>query len=140
MDNNGYSITVADVTIVLSKLVGDLGSHCHMAPTGVLFDFDRSTLTPESEQVGAIMARDATLRLEVQGAIPMDSAATLTTSQCPKRARSVVVRLTQHGVVVDRLLARGYGKTRPFAFNSTDEGRARNRRVEIANLARKAKS
>jgi hypothetical protein len=97
-------------------------------------------LTAESEQVGAIIARDATLRLEVRGAIPMDSAATLTTSQCPKRAWSVVVWLTQHGVVVDRLLAHGYGKTGPVAFNSTDEGRARNRRVEIANLARKAKS
>ena len=51
------------------------------------------------------------------------------------RAHSVVVWLTDHDVAADRLDARGYGKTRPIASNDTDEGRAQNRRVEIANPA-----
>jgi OOP family OmpA-OmpF porin len=51
----------------------------------------------------------------------------------------VVVWLSQHGVGPARLSARGYGKTRPVAANTTDEGRARNRRVEIANLTCHAK-
>jgi hypothetical protein len=71
MDNNGYSITVADATIMLSKLAADLGSNCHLALTGVLFDFDKSTLKPESDpvlqQVGAMMGKDPALRLEIQG-------------------------------------------------------------------------
>jgi flagellar motor protein MotB len=39
----------------------------------------------------------------------------------------------------DRLTSQGYGKTRPVADNNSDEGRAKNRRVEIANTACQAK-
>jgi OOP family OmpA-OmpF porin len=49
------------------------------------------------------------------------------------RANAVVTWLTQHGVAADRLAPKGYGKTKPVADNGTDEGRARNRRVEIAD-------
>jgi OOP family OmpA-OmpF porin len=55
------------------------------------------------------------------------------------RARSVVSWLTRRGVAPNRLTARGYGKTRPVASNDTDEGSARSRRVEVANLACKTK-
>jgi hypothetical protein len=41
--------------------------------------------------------------------------------------------LTQHGVAAARLTAKGYGKTQPVADNNSDEGRMRNRRVEIAD-------
>jgi outer membrane protein OmpA-like peptidoglycan-associated protein len=47
--------------------------------------------------------------------------------------------LITNGVPADRLLAQGYGKTRSVASNTTDEGRARNRRVEIANQACKVR-
>jgi outer membrane protein OmpA-like peptidoglycan-associated protein len=41
--------------------------------------------------------------------------------------------LTQHGVAAARMTAKGYGKTMPVADNKTDEGRMKNRRVEIAD-------
>ena len=40
---------------------------------------------------------------------------------------------TQHGVAAERLTATGYGKSKPVADNGGDEGRAKNRRVEIAD-------
>jgi outer membrane protein OmpA-like peptidoglycan-associated protein len=49
------------------------------------------------------------------------------------RARSVMAWLTQHGVAAARMTAKGYGKTMPIADNGTDEGRMKNRRVEIAD-------
>src|SRR5579872_6919776 len=49
------------------------------------------------------------------------------------RANSVMIWLTQHGVAAGRMTAKGYGKTRPVADNNNDEGRMKNRRVEIAD-------
>jgi outer membrane protein OmpA-like peptidoglycan-associated protein len=141
--NDGYCISVADATISAGKFAADLGSQCHLALTGVLFDFDKSTLKPESDavlqQVSAVMAKDPALRLEVQGHTDAVGSDAYNQPLSEARARSVVIWLTQHGVATPRLSAHGYGKTRPVASNATDEGRARNRRVEIANLTCHAK-
>lgn len=51
-----------------------------------------------------------------------------------ERARSVSIWLVEHGVSRDRLEVRGYGETAPIGDNSTPEGRARNRRVEIVRI------
>lgn len=54
------------------------------------------------------------------------------------RARAVMAWLVAHGVEPRRLSARGYGETRPIAENTSDEGRARNRRVEFLITRRAA--
>jgi len=51
-----------------------------------------------------------------------------------KRAKAVMSYLINRGISADRLVAKGYGKTRPVASNNTAEGRAQNRRVEITPL------
>ena len=48
------------------------------------------------------------------------------------RARSVMAWVIAHGIAPARLSAKGYGKSMPVASNDNDEGRAKNRRVEIA--------
>lgn len=52
------------------------------------------------------------------------------------RAASVLIRLTERGVAPERLSAAGYGGFQPVADNSTPEGRAQNRRVDIVILNR----
>jgi outer membrane protein OmpA-like peptidoglycan-associated protein len=132
-----YSITVADATIAQNRLAADLASKCHLALTGVLFDFNKSTLKPESDtvlrQVAALVIQDRDLKLEIQGHTDNVGSDAYNQPLSEARAHSVVTWLTQHDVGPARLTARGYGKTTPIATNATDEGRAQNRRVEIAN-------
>jgi len=51
-----------------------------------------------------------------------------------QRAGAVVAWLVKNGIAGSRLTAVGVGDTRPVADNKTEEGRARNRRVELAKL------
>lgn len=50
------------------------------------------------------------------------------------RAKSVMSYLVMRGISADRLVARGYGETQPIASNDTEEGRYKNRRVEVVPL------
>ena len=51
-----------------------------------------------------------------------------------RRAGAVMNWLANHGVNRDQMTARGYGESRPIADNSTADGRAQNRRVEILRI------
>jgi OmpA-OmpF porin, OOP family len=130
-----YSLNVADVGVV--DLGATLAKACHVALYGVLFDFNKSTLQPSSDAAlqpaADIMAADKTLKLEVQGHTDNVGNDAYNQTLSEARAKAVATWLTQHGVAADRLTAKGYGKTKPVADNGSDEGRAKNRRVEIAD-------
>lgn len=51
-----------------------------------------------------------------------------------RRAKKIVDELVRRGIGADRFLYKGWGGTRPVADNQTEEGRAKNRRVEITIL------
>jgi OmpA-OmpF porin, OOP family len=114
-----------------------LSASCHVALVGVLFDFNKSTLQPASDgiltQVSTLMKANPSLNVEIQGHTDNVGADAYNQTLSEARARSVMTWLTQHGVAAARLTARGYGKTQPVADNNSDEGRMRNRRVEIAD-------
>ena len=136
-NNDGYDIRVADAGAATTDLGSDLAKNCHVAMYGVLFDFNKSTLQPASDpvlqQINSLLTKDATLKLEIQGHTDNVGGDAYNQTLSEARARAVVAWLTQHGVAAGRLTAKGYGKTVPIADNSTDEGRAKNRRVEIAD-------
>ena len=135
-NTEGYSVSVADPG---AQLGATLAKTCHVALYGVLFDFNKSTLQPASDavlqQVANLLAANKSLKLEVQGHTDNVGNDVYNQKLSEDRAHSVVAWLTAHGVAAARLTSRGYGKTTPVATNSTDEGRAKNRRVEIADPA-----
>lgn len=51
-----------------------------------------------------------------------------------QRARRIAAELSKRGISADRFICKGYGGNKPIASNSTDAGRAQNRRVEITIL------
>jgi outer membrane protein OmpA-like peptidoglycan-associated protein len=104
-------------------------------PEGVTFDVGRATIKPQF--YGALDAVASTLnqygntRIEIEGHTDSTGSATMNQQLSENRATAVASYLASRGVARDRMYAIGYGKTRPIADNSTAEGRARNRRVEI---------
>jgi outer membrane protein OmpA-like peptidoglycan-associated protein len=135
---DGYDIAVADAAGA-TDLAANLKKTCHVALYGVLFDFNKSTLQPASDavlqQVADLLAKDKTLKVEIQGHTDNVGGDAYNQTLSEARAGAVTDWLTKHGVAAARLSARGYGKTKPVADNSNDEGRAKNRRVEIADPA-----
>ena len=136
-NGDGYDIQVADAGSVTKTMSADLKKNCHVALYGVLFDFDKSTLQPVSdavlEKILALLKQDAALKLEIQGHTDNVGNEAYNLKLSDARARSVVTWLTQHGIAAARLTSKGYGMSKPIAPNTNDEGRAKNRRVEIAD-------
>ncbi|HEY3441609.1 MAG TPA: OmpA family protein [Paludibaculum sp.] len=86
---------------------------------------------PQLEQVARMMKSAAALRLEVAGHTDNVGTPESNLKLSDARAKSVAGALTKMGVVADRLMPKGYGQAVPVADNRTDEGRAKNRRVEM---------
>ena len=135
--NDTFDIRVADAGAVNKDMSSDLKANCHVAIYGVLFDFNKSTIQPASDpvlqQILDLLKKNLTQKIEVQGHTDNVGGDAYNQTLAEARARAIVAWLTQHGIAADRLTAKGFGKTRPIADNATDAGRAKNRRVEIAD-------
>jgi len=132
-----FDIRVADAGAVNKDMGSNLKTNCHVAVYGVLFDFNKSTLQPASDpvlqQILDLLKKSPTLKIEVQGHTDNVGGDAYNQTLSEARAKAIATWLTQRGIAPDRLSAKGFGKTRPIADNATDAGRARNRRVEIAD-------
>jgi outer membrane protein OmpA-like peptidoglycan-associated protein len=127
-------IRVADAGLV--DLAGRLRADCRAPLDGVLFDFDRATLQAESasalQRAKAAVLALAGQAFEVQGHTDNVGADDYNLKLSQARAETVRAWLVAQGVPTARLSSAGYGKARPVAPNDSPEGRARNRRVELA--------
>jgi outer membrane protein OmpA-like peptidoglycan-associated protein len=105
---------------------------------GITFDVGKSTIKPESmgeiNRIAKLMQDNPDLKFSVEG--HTDSTGSEATNQTLSDARSkaVVDKLVETGIATDRLQSAGKGQTSPIADNGTDEGRAKNRRVEFVKL------
>jgi outer membrane protein OmpA-like peptidoglycan-associated protein len=108
---------------------------CTLEVYGVNFDFDKSTLRPDSEpvlnQVLAMLQADPSYTGEVGGHTDNVGSEPYNLKLSGARADAVRAWLVGHGIEPARLTSRGYGDTKPLAPNTTDAGRAKNRRVEL---------
>jgi OOP family OmpA-OmpF porin len=99
------------------------------------FDTGKSTIKPESEpiivQIVQLLNENADLKLSVEGHTDNVGDAKSNLKLSEERAKSVVAALTKAGIAGSRLSAAGFGQDRPVADNRSEEGRAKNRRVEL---------
>ena len=121
-----------------SSLKQQLARDGHVALYGIYFDTDSSVPRPESDatlqNVLQLLKADVGLKLEVQGHTDDTGTPDHNAALSDARAASVRQWLVAHGIAAARLASKGYGSTRPVADNRTPEGKAKNRRVELAGL------
>jgi len=102
---------------------------------GVTFATGRATLTGNSsailDRVAESLVANPELNLEVQGHTDNTGSLVNNTRISQQRADAVRTYLISKGVAASRLTAKGYGPTQPKTVNTTPEGRAENRRVEL---------
>jgi len=106
---------------------------------GIFFDVDKTDIKPESsktlDEVASLLKIDRSLKLEISGHTDNTGTAEHNMTLSEGRAHAVVDALVKKfGIDAARLEAKGYGDTKPVASNDTEEGRAKNRRVELKKL------
>ncbi len=124
------------VTVKAADLGSAIASGGKVALYGILFDFDQATLRPDSAaqlgEIAALLNADPALKLMVVGHTDNVGGAAHNLELSQRRADAVVAALAaQHGIAAERLLAQGMGSASPLASNDSEDGRARNRRVEL---------
>lgn len=104
----------------------------------IYFDFDRTTLKPESfvelNKVVDLLNQNPKVSIEIAGHTDAKGSDTYNENLSQGRSQSVVDYLVSQGIDRGRLRAHGYGESKPIDSNETEEGRANNRRVEFTVL------
>jgi OmpA-OmpF porin, OOP family len=114
----------------------DIRATGHAAIYGIYFDTGKSTIKPESAQAIAEIAKllnnDPSLKIFVVGHTDNQGGVDSNVKLSQDRATAVLQALVRnHGIAAARLRPYGCGLFSPVASNDTEEGRAKNRRVEL---------
>ena len=124
------------VRVNMDALAKEIDKTGHMAVDGIYFDTNKAQLKPESEfalnEIAKLLQHNSRLKLYVVGHTDSVGKLNYNMKLSQNRADSVVKKLiSDHGVDVTRLIAFGVGPLVPEASNSTEDGRTKNRRVEL---------
>jgi OOP family OmpA-OmpF porin len=114
----------------------DIRSTGHAAVYGIYFDTGKADIKPESAQaigeIGKLLKADPALKVFVVGHTDNTGAVEGNVKLSDARAQAVMQALIRdQGIAPARLRATGCGQYAPVAANDTEEGRAKNRRVEL---------
>jgi outer membrane protein OmpA-like peptidoglycan-associated protein len=147
IDNEGYRYQLAIVDVggmeqkiefSSDQMADAIKKNGFVALNGILFDTGKASIKPESQplvtEVATLLKNDGALKLSVVGHTDNvgDKKANLALSR--QRAESVMRALVAAGIDAKRLKADGKGDGEPVADNRSDDGRAKNRRVELVKF------
>ena len=139
----GYMLTIVEKQSMVQEVVASaelfqsgLKASGHVEVPGIYFDTGKSELKPESDaavaEIAKLLKADPALKVYVVGHTDNVASLDLNTKLSQARAEAVVQALiAKHGIAAARLIGRGVGPLTPTASNDSEEGRARNRRVEL---------
>lgn len=125
-----------EVVADAKSLMSDIQTKGSASVYGIYFDFDKADIKPESEpairEIAKLLQENRGLKLYVVGHTDNVGSLDYNMKLSKARADAVVKELTtKYKISLDRLKAFGVASLAPVASNDTEEGRAKNRRVEL---------
>ena len=100
-----------------------------------MFNTSKAMIKPESagiiDQIVALMKSQPSLKLSIEGHTDSQGTPERNKTLSLNRAKAVIKAVSEGGISAARMSAVGWGQEKPVADNRTEEGRAKNRRVEI---------
>lgn len=140
---SGYRITIVEKAEMVQQVVADAKSMMSDIQTkgsasvyGIYFDFNKADIKPESEpaikEIAKLLQENKGLKLYVVGHTDNVGSLDYNMKLSKARADAVVKELTtKYKISSDRLKSFGVASLAPVASNDTEDGRAKNRRVEL---------
>jgi OOP family OmpA-OmpF porin len=134
-----YVLSVVEIAamnqdVVAKDLLDALNRDGHVA-LDIHFDIAKAVIKAESQPIItkmiALMKENPELKVEIQGHTDNTGDPAGNQALSEKRATAVKTALVEAQIESSRMTAKGYGRTKPVADNATDDGKAKNRRVEL---------
>lgn len=135
----GYNLMISERAamkqdIAVNEIVDELNKAGFIA-LYINFDTGKSTIKPDSnktlDDAAAALKAAPDLKIEVGGHTDNVGGAEANQKLSEERAKAVMAALVTRGVPAARLTAKGFGQSAPVADNRSEDGRAKNRRVEL---------
>jgi len=136
---NCYTLTIVEKKAMVQEITAHemleaLNSQGFIA-LYINFDVDKATIKPESQpivdQIAAMLKGSPELAVSIEGHTDNTGTPDHNKTLSKQRADAVVAALVKLGIEAKRMSAVGWGQEKPIADNRSDEGKAKNRRVEI---------
>ena len=128
-----------EVTADASSIADELSKSGHIALYGIHFETAKATILPDSEtvlaEVAKMLQQNPDVKVRIEGHTDNVGSAAANQTLSEKRAQAVVAWLSSHGIEGSRLQAKGWGASKPVDDNATEDGRAKNRRVELVKIS-----
>lgn len=138
-DGRDFTLNVLEVEAMVQEVTAD-AMYDALTKDGFMalyinFDTGKSAIKPESmpivEQIAALMKAHTDLKLSIEGHTDNVGTAASNKTLSEQRAKAVLDAVVKQGIAANLMTAVGWGQDKPVADNRTEEGRAKNRRVEI---------
>ena len=104
----------------------------------ITFDVNKAVIKPESQktiaQIASMLKEHPEVRVLIEGHTDSDGADDFNLQLSQQRAEAVKAALGKDGIDTKRMETKGLGESKPIADNSSDDGKAQNRRVEFVLL------
>jgi len=144
-DGRDYTLIIVEnkpmedeVTIDAAALNQGISETGKIAVYGIYFDTGKSVIKPESkstiDEIVKMLQQNPKLKIFVVGHTDSDGSVESNMKLSSDRAAAVVKALTENGIQATRLKSSGVGPYCPVESNHTEEGKAKNRRVELVEM------